>query len=109
MTPKIMRGVLLCGHGGLEQLQYRDDLPVPAPAPGEVLIQIGAAGINNTDINLRTGWYSKATTSKEQDASWTGTESRSRVFKVQMPAGASSPWERVSNPPALANGCLSIR
>ena len=38
-----------------------------------------------------------------------GRKSRSRVFKVQMPAGASSPLARVSNPPALANGCLSIR
>jgi hypothetical protein len=27
-----MRGVLLNGHGGFEQLEYRDDIPVPVPA-----------------------------------------------------------------------------
>jgi NADPH:quinone reductase-like Zn-dependent oxidoreductase len=35
---------------------------VPEPGPGEVLIQVGACGVNNTDINTRTGWYSKAVT-----------------------------------------------
>jgi NADPH:quinone reductase-like Zn-dependent oxidoreductase len=65
-----MHGVLLMGHGGLEQLRYREDLPLPRPAPGEVLIQITAAAVNNTDINLRTGWYSKA---GPQDAGWGGT------------------------------------
>lgn len=72
MIPATMRGVLLLGHGGLEQLQYREDLPVPAPAPGEVLLRVGAAAVNNTDINLRTGWYSKSTGAKSGDASWTG-------------------------------------
>jgi NADPH:quinone reductase-like Zn-dependent oxidoreductase len=29
------------------------------PQGDEVLIQVGACGMNNTDINTRTGWYSK--------------------------------------------------
>jgi len=60
--PETMAGVQLTGHGGLDKLVYRDDLPVPQPGPGEVLIQVAAAGVNNTDINARTGWYSKAVT-----------------------------------------------
>ena len=56
--PTRMRGVLLKGHGGFEQLEYRDDIPVPVPGPGEVLIRVAAAGVNNTDINTRTAWYS---------------------------------------------------
>ena len=71
MTAKTMRGVLLRGHGGLNQLDYREDLAVPARGPGEVLIQIGAAAVNNTDINLRTGWYSKAPGAMH-DAGWSG-------------------------------------
>ena len=55
-----MRAVLLTGNGGFERLDVRDDVPVPHPGPGEVLIRIGAAGVNNTDINTRIGWYSKA-------------------------------------------------
>ena len=58
--PKHMTAVLLTGHGGLERLELRHDVPVPTPGPGEVLIRVAAAGINNTDINTRTAWYSKA-------------------------------------------------
>ena len=56
--PDTMRGVILTGFGGFDKLEYRIDLPVPKPAPGEVLIRLGAAGVNNTDINTRIGWYS---------------------------------------------------
>jgi NADPH:quinone reductase-like Zn-dependent oxidoreductase len=52
-----MRAVLLTGHGGLEKLEYREDVPAPEPAEGEVLIAVGAAGINNTDIWTREGAY----------------------------------------------------
>ena len=55
-----MRAVLLTGNGGFEKLEFRDDVPVPLAGPGEVLIKIAAAGVNNTDINTRIGWYSKA-------------------------------------------------
>ncbi len=58
--PTTMTGVQLTGYGGLEKLVYRSDLPVPRPDPGEVLIQVAAAGMNNTDINSRTGWYSQS-------------------------------------------------
>jgi len=52
-----MRAVLLTGHGGLDQLEYRQDVPVPVPRADEVLIEVHACGVNNTDINTRTGWY----------------------------------------------------
>jgi NADPH:quinone reductase-like Zn-dependent oxidoreductase len=60
IVPKKMTAVLLKGHGGPEQLEYRNDVPVPVPVKGEVLIRIRAAAINNTDINTRIGWYSKS-------------------------------------------------
>jgi NADPH:quinone reductase-like Zn-dependent oxidoreductase len=55
-----MRAVLLTGHGGYDKLNFRDDVPVPIPGPNDVLIRVAAAGVNNTDINTRIGWYSKA-------------------------------------------------
>ena len=55
-----MRAVLLTGNGGFDKLELRSDVPVPSAGPGEVLIEIGAAGVNNTDVNTRIGWYSKA-------------------------------------------------
>jgi len=70
-----MRGVWLTGHGGPEKLEVRDDIPVPVPAAGDVLIEVAAAAVNNTDINTRTAWYSKADAAGE-DASWTGAPIR---------------------------------
>jgi len=58
--PKKMRAVLLTGYGGVEKLEYREDVPVPQPAANEVLVRVGACGINNTDVNLRTRWYDRA-------------------------------------------------
>ena len=58
-VPTVMAAVELIGHGGFEQLKYRDDVPTPAPAVDQVLIRVAAAGVNNTDINTRVGWYSK--------------------------------------------------
>ena len=83
--PTSMTAVQLVGHGGLEQLQINKDTPVPTAKSGEVLIKVGAAGINNTDINTRIGWYSKQVTTDTatggeggfdtvdaDDASWSG-------------------------------------
>lgn len=52
-----MKAVMLTGHGGPEMLEYREDVPVPEPAPGEVLVKVGAAGVNNTDVWTREGAY----------------------------------------------------
>jgi NADPH:quinone reductase-like Zn-dependent oxidoreductase len=84
--PVRMRAVLLTGHGGYERLVYRDDVPVPAIAPGEVLIEVAAAGVNNTDVNTRIAWYSKGVqagtnegalegfaVAAPDDSSWTGS------------------------------------
>ncbi|MDA0361667.1 MAG: alcohol dehydrogenase family protein [Proteobacteria bacterium] len=69
--PLIMSGVVLVGYGGPEMLKFRDDLRTPEPRAGEVLIKVKAAGVNNTDINTRIGWYSKSNTGAE-GSSWSG-------------------------------------
>ncbi|TAL96987.1 MAG: NAD-dependent epimerase/dehydratase family protein [Rhodanobacter sp.] len=69
--PTVMKGFQLTGHGGLDKLVFRDDIPVPTPGPRDVLIKVGAAGVNNTDLNTRLGWYSKSS-SDSGDASWSG-------------------------------------
>ena len=57
--PATMHAAVLTGFGGPEKLVYRSDVPLPVPQTGEVLIRVGASAVNNTDINTRTGWYSK--------------------------------------------------
>ena len=57
-VPDKMHAVVLTGHGGLDCYEYREDWPTPQPGPDEVLIKVHACGLNNTDVNTRTGWYS---------------------------------------------------
>lgn len=59
MTREHMRGFLLTGHGDLGRLEFHQNLPVPTPGPDEVLIEVAACGMNNTDVNTRVGWYSR--------------------------------------------------
>ena len=71
-TPSTMAAVLLTGYGELDALEYRTDVPVPSPDAGEVLIKVAAAGVNNTDINTRTGWYARAVTGSSGDSAASG-------------------------------------
>ena len=80
--PEKMRAFVLHGHGDFDKLQLHDDWPVPAPSIDQVLIRVKACGLNNTDINTRTGWYSKTVTSattggtyegdQDEDGGWDG-------------------------------------
>jgi len=55
-VPDKMHAVVLTGHGGLDKLQYQQ-VAVPNPAPDEVLIEVHACGMNNTDVWVREGAY----------------------------------------------------
>lgn len=91
-----MRAVVLRGHGGPEQLDVRDDVPVPSVGDGEVLIEVAAAGVNQTDINTRVGWY--------EGGGWTGSfvfpriqgiDACGRVVAVGVGVASSRVGERV--------------
>jgi NADPH:quinone reductase-like Zn-dependent oxidoreductase len=75
--PDTMKAMVLAGHGGLDKLAWREDVPVPRPAAGEVLIRVGASAVNNTDVNTRTGWYSKAVRGDTNSAAATGYDGAS--------------------------------
>jgi NADPH:quinone reductase-like Zn-dependent oxidoreductase len=78
--PKTMNAMVTMGHGDLDQMQFHTDWPRPDPEAGEVLIRVGACGLNNTDVNTRSGWYSKTVTAPttggafedvgEEDPTW---------------------------------------
>ena len=56
MIPSSMKAMVLKGHGGIDQLMYQD-VPVPQPREGEVLVQVTATAKNNTDRKAREGLY----------------------------------------------------
>jgi NADPH:quinone reductase-like Zn-dependent oxidoreductase len=80
---RTMKAVVTTGNGGYDKLDYRD-VPVPEPGPGEVLLQVLAAGVNNTEINTRLGWYSSTVT--------TGTADAAVAAERQATARADGGW-----------------
>jgi NADPH:quinone reductase-like Zn-dependent oxidoreductase len=52
-----VKAVVTTGNGGFDKLHYCD-VAMPELGAGEVLIKVLAAGVNNTEINTRLGWYS---------------------------------------------------
>jgi NADPH:quinone reductase-like Zn-dependent oxidoreductase len=75
-----MLAVVTTGTGGYERLQYRQ-VQIPSPGRGEVLLSVLAAGVNNTDINTRLGWYAgsvkggtnaTAVDADRRDGGWSG-------------------------------------
>ena len=81
--PKTMQAMVTMGHGGLDKLVWHEEWPRPDPAAGEVLIRVLACGLNNTDVNTRSGWYSKSVsapttgdgheTVNDEDPAWGGS------------------------------------
>lgn len=82
-----MKAIVTTGNGGYDKLEYRD-VPVPTPGPGEVLLQVLAAGVNNTEINTRLGWYSSAVK--------TGTDALSADEKEKAKAKADGGWNEAT-------------
>lgn len=62
LISKTMNAFVLMGHGGLDKLVFHDRWPTPEPGARDVIIKVAACGLNNTDVNTRSGWYSKTVT-----------------------------------------------
>jgi NADPH:quinone reductase-like Zn-dependent oxidoreductase len=76
-----MRALAISAHGGLEQVEHRTDLPVPAPAPGWVRVKMRAAALNHVDlfvirgipgVNIKPPWIIGADGAGVLDAAGSG-------------------------------------
>lgn len=89
---KTMMAVVTTGNGDYDKLDYRK-VPVPQPGPGEVLLKVLAAGVNNTEINTRLGWYSASVT--------TGTEGASEAQEAEVTAKSDGGWNKATPFPLI--------
>jgi NADPH:quinone reductase-like Zn-dependent oxidoreductase len=80
----MMKAVVTRGTGGFDMLDYCE-VPVPEPGPGEVLVRVLAAGINNTEINTRLGWYSSSVTTGTDDTEETSRQDGGWNEKTPFP------------------------
>ncbi len=56
--PTTMRAARITAHGGPEVIEVTD-VPVPAPAEGEVLVEVAAVALNHSDLWTREGAYGR--------------------------------------------------
>ncbi len=109
---RTMKAIVTIGIGGYEKLELRD-VVVPDLGPGDVLLEVLAAGVNNTDLNIRLGWYSSCerggtrdtTNGKERmDGGWNaatpfpliqGTDCCGRIIAVGPDVDAKRMGQRV--------------
>ena len=70
-----MLAVVTTGIGDYDKLMFTE-VAVPKLAQGEVLLQVLAAGVNNTDINTRLGWYSSSVTTGTKEAAFPSPETK---------------------------------
>ena len=82
--------VVTTGNGGYDRLVYQQ-VPVPNLEPGEVLLQVLAAGVNNTEINTRLGWYSTTVTTGTAEAA-TETEQGAPMTKADGGWNEATPF-----------------
>ena len=84
---KTMKAIITAGTGGYEKLECRV-VDLPKLEAGEVLLQVLAAGVNNTEINTRIGWYSSSVT--------TDTESAATVESQQASLKTDGGWNKTT-------------
>lgn len=100
--PSQMKAMVTMGHGGYEQLVYRD-VPLPAMRDGEVLLRVLAAGINNTDINSRVGWYGAGWSGATPFPLIQGADCCGEVVAISPDATSLAPGQRV-----LVRSCMRV-
>ena len=96
-----MRALTITGHGGVEQLVYRDDLPMPELRDaGDVLLRVQAAALNHLDLYVLEGIPGVALT-----PDWVaGTDAVAIVEAVGAGVRGLAPGDRV-----VVNAGLSDR
>lgn len=86
-----MTAAVTLGNGGFEMLEIQQ-VPVPEPGPGEVLVKVLAAGMNNTEINTRLGWYSSDVSGSTDDTASEAADADEAVHRDDGGWNAATPW-----------------
>ena len=89
-----MKAIRVHRTGGPEVLRL-EDVPIPEPGPGQLLVRVEAAGVNFTDIYHRTGLY------KVQFPFTPGREGAGVVERVGQGVTTARPGDRVVSESAL--------
>jgi NADPH2:quinone reductase len=90
-----MRAVRLEQYGGPEVLQLQE-IPVPEPGEGEVLVRIAHAGVNVMDVGTRKGMFATSQTYPVRLPTTVGMEGAGVVERIGPGVTDLAPGDRVS-------------
>ena len=90
-----MRAIRIEQYGGPEVLRLQD-IPVPVPGEGEVLVRMAHAGINVMDVGTREGAYANSGTYPVRLPTTMGMEGAGTVEQLGAGVGGFSPGDRVA-------------
>lgn len=86
-----MRAIALKGFGA-EEVMHVAEVPEPQMRPGDLLVRVGAAGVNRTDLLQRAGFYGKQSS---DDSPLLGQEIAGEVVAVGEAVTDVSTGDRV--------------
>lgn len=94
-----MRALTIDAHGGLDRIQYRDDVTIPAPkASGDVRVRLRAVALNRLDL-----WTIGGLPGISITPPWVlGADGTGKVEAVEGNAGALKVGDRVVINPGLS-------
>ncbi|MEM9200951.1 MAG: zinc-binding dehydrogenase [Actinomycetota bacterium] len=90
-APATMTAAVTLGNGGFDMIDIRQ-VPIPEPGPGEVRLRVLAAGMNNTEINTRLGWYSSSVSGSTDATATDAAEADEAVHRDDGGWNAATPW-----------------
>ena len=90
-----MRAIRIEQYGGPEVLR-RDDIDIPSPGRGEVLVRVACAGVNFMDIHTRQGKYQNSRTYQVRAPCTLGMEGAGEVVRVGAGVTSINPGDRVA-------------
>ncbi len=86
-----MTAAVTLGNGGFEMIEIQQ-VPIPKPGPGEVRVKVLAAGMNNTEINTRLGWYSSTVSASTDDTARDAAVTEAAVHRADGGWNEATPW-----------------
>jgi NADPH2:quinone reductase len=96
MSDRTGPALVVTRHGGRDVLAV-EDLTVDAPGPGEVLVEVAAAGVNFIDVYQREGVY------PTEPPFVSGNEGAGTVVEVGAGVDTLAPGDRVAWPQTLGS------
>jgi NADPH2:quinone reductase len=90
-----MKAVQIHKFGGPDALTI-DELPIPSPGTGEVLVKLELAGVNYIDVYMRNGSYSRSQTYRTPLPMTLGMEGGGTVAALGRESNTFSVGERVA-------------